>query len=163
VLKSAYGRQNHHTLSGLCVCCERALKSAGERSTHGGVGAGTFGKPPARGAVGVARLAISGNLAAGVIPCWQITGCALGERLRRSQLACAHAVLADHNLNITHYIALLVQRVCGGCLQKPRGRSPRRWWFVIGSYTCSLPASSRLRSHIRMPIAVAVGQPGGGS
>jgi hypothetical protein len=35
-LKSANGRQNHHTLSGLCVCCERALKSAGERNTHGG-------------------------------------------------------------------------------------------------------------------------------
>jgi hypothetical protein len=43
------GRQNYHTLSGLCVCCERALKSAGERSTHGRAGAGTFGKPPARG------------------------------------------------------------------------------------------------------------------
>jgi hypothetical protein len=27
---------HHHTLSGLCVCYERALKSAGERSTHGG-------------------------------------------------------------------------------------------------------------------------------
>jgi hypothetical protein len=54
--------------------------------------------------VGVARLAISGDLAAGVIPCWQIADCALGERLRRSQLACAHAVLADHNLNIIYYI-----------------------------------------------------------
>jgi hypothetical protein len=41
---------------GLCVCRERALKSAGERNTHGGVGAGTFGKPPARG--GVERLCI---------------------------------------------------------------------------------------------------------
>jgi hypothetical protein len=61
---------HHHTLSGLCVCYERALKSAGERSTHGGVGAGTFGKPPARGTAGVARLATSGDLAAGVIPCW---------------------------------------------------------------------------------------------
>jgi hypothetical protein len=47
--KSANGRQNHHTPSGLCVCREQALKSAGERNTHGGVGAGTFGKPPARG------------------------------------------------------------------------------------------------------------------
>ena len=107
-LKSANGRQNHHALSGLCVCRERALKSAGERNTHGGVGAGTFGKPPARGAVGVARPAISGDLAAGVIPCWQIADCALGERLRRSQLACAHAVLADHNLNIIYYITLLL-------------------------------------------------------
>jgi hypothetical protein len=53
-LKSANGRLNHHTLSGLCVCCERALKSAGERNTHNQVGAGTFGEPPARG--GVERL-----------------------------------------------------------------------------------------------------------
>jgi hypothetical protein len=53
-LKSANGRLNHRTLSGLCVCCERALKSAGERNTHNQVGAGAFGKPPARG--GVERL-----------------------------------------------------------------------------------------------------------
>jgi hypothetical protein len=32
-LKSANGRLNHHTLSGLCVCCEWALKSAGERNS----------------------------------------------------------------------------------------------------------------------------------
>ena len=31
------------------MCRERALKSAGERNTHGEVGAGTFGEPPARG------------------------------------------------------------------------------------------------------------------
>jgi hypothetical protein len=48
-LESANGRQKHHTQAGLHVCCERALKSAAERTTHGGaVGAGTFGKPPAR-------------------------------------------------------------------------------------------------------------------
>jgi hypothetical protein len=35
-LKSANGRQKHHTQAGLRVCCERALKSAGERTTHGG-------------------------------------------------------------------------------------------------------------------------------
>ena len=50
-LKSVYGRQNHHTQAGLPVCCEQALKSVGEQNTHGGVGAGTFGKPPARGRV----------------------------------------------------------------------------------------------------------------
>jgi hypothetical protein len=52
-LKSANGRLNHRTPSpsGLCVCCERALKSAGERNTHNQVGAGAFGKPPARGGV----------------------------------------------------------------------------------------------------------------
>jgi hypothetical protein len=55
-LKSVNGRLNHHTLSGLCVCCERALKSAGERNTHNQVGAGAFGKPPARG--GVERLCV---------------------------------------------------------------------------------------------------------
>jgi hypothetical protein len=36
-LKSANGRQTHHTQAGLPVCCEQALKSAGERNTHGGV------------------------------------------------------------------------------------------------------------------------------
>jgi hypothetical protein len=35
-LKSANGRQKHHTQAGLRVCCERALKSAGERTTHVG-------------------------------------------------------------------------------------------------------------------------------
>jgi hypothetical protein len=39
-LKSANGRQNHHTQAGLHVCCERALKRAGERNTHGRAGAG---------------------------------------------------------------------------------------------------------------------------
>jgi hypothetical protein len=49
-LKSANGPgQTHHTLSGICVCRERALKGAGERNTHNQVGAGAFGKPPARG------------------------------------------------------------------------------------------------------------------
>jgi hypothetical protein len=49
-LKSANGRQTHHTQAGLPVCCEQALKSVGERNTHGGgTVAGTcFGKPPAR-------------------------------------------------------------------------------------------------------------------
>jgi hypothetical protein len=35
-LKSANGRQTHHTKTGLPVCCEQALKSAGEQNTHGG-------------------------------------------------------------------------------------------------------------------------------
>jgi hypothetical protein len=64
-LKSANGRQNHHTLSGLCVCCERALKSAGERNTHGGVGAGAFGKPPARGTLGVSTSGIQRRIGGG--------------------------------------------------------------------------------------------------
>jgi hypothetical protein len=47
-LKSGNGRQTHHTEAGLPVCCEQALKSVGERNTHGGYRCGTFGKPPAR-------------------------------------------------------------------------------------------------------------------
>jgi hypothetical protein len=35
-LKSANGRQTHHTKTGLPVCCEQALKSAGTQNTHGG-------------------------------------------------------------------------------------------------------------------------------
>jgi hypothetical protein len=35
-LKSANGRQKHHAQAGLHVCCEQALKSAGERNTRGG-------------------------------------------------------------------------------------------------------------------------------
>jgi hypothetical protein len=38
-LKSTNG-QKHHTQTGLHVCYERALNGAGERNTHGGVGAG---------------------------------------------------------------------------------------------------------------------------
>jgi hypothetical protein len=48
-LKSADSRQTLHTQAGHPVCCEQALKSVGERNTHGGRGgAGAFGKPPAR-------------------------------------------------------------------------------------------------------------------
>jgi hypothetical protein len=67
-LKSANGRLNHHTPSGLCVCCERALKSAGERNTHNQVGAGAFGKATACTGGGLwelAHLTSSGDLAAG--------------------------------------------------------------------------------------------------
>jgi hypothetical protein len=68
-LKSANGRLNYHTPSGLCVCCERALKSAGERNTHNQVGAGTFGKHRLHGGLWeLAHLASSGDLAAGGSP-----------------------------------------------------------------------------------------------
>jgi hypothetical protein len=89
-LKSANGRQNHHTLSGLCVCRERALKSAGERNTHGGVGVGAFGKPPARGALGVSTSGIQRRIGGGGVrgpPAGKLLTALLGERLRRSQLA----------------------------------------------------------------------------
>ena len=67
-LKSANGRLNHHTPSGLCVCCERALKSTGERNTHNQVGAGTFGKPPARGTLGVSTSDIQRRFGGGGFP-----------------------------------------------------------------------------------------------
>jgi hypothetical protein len=39
-LKSANGRQTHHTQAGFPVCCEQALKSAGKRNIHTGGTAG---------------------------------------------------------------------------------------------------------------------------
>jgi hypothetical protein len=92
-LKSANGRLNHHTPSGLCVCCERALKSVGERNTHNQVGAGTFGKPPARGTLGVGTSDIQRRFGGGFFfpPAGKllthVLTALLGERLRRSQLA----------------------------------------------------------------------------
>jgi hypothetical protein len=109
-LKGAYGRQNHRALSGLYVCCERALKSAGERNTHGTRGGrcGDLRETACTGGCGSCATSNQWRFGgAGVIPCWQIADCALGERLRRSQLACAHAVLAGHDLNIKYYIIIL--------------------------------------------------------
>ena len=67
-LKSTNGRQNHHTISGLCVCCERALKGTGERNTHNQVGAGTFEKPPARGTLRVSTSGIQRRFGGGGFP-----------------------------------------------------------------------------------------------
>jgi hypothetical protein len=76
------------TLSGLRVCCEWALKSAGERNTHGGVGAGTFGKPPARGTLGVSTSDIQRLFGGGGSPpAGELLTALLGMRLRRMQLA----------------------------------------------------------------------------
>jgi hypothetical protein len=47
-LKSANGRQKHHTQAGLLVCCERALKSAGERSWGTGTGTALGNRPHER-------------------------------------------------------------------------------------------------------------------
>jgi hypothetical protein len=122
-LKSAHGRQNHRTPSGLCVCCERALKSAGELlSTCGLAGAGTFGKPPARGTVGVTGLAISGDLAAGVSPAGKLltarwaSGFAARSSLRSRRPS---GPQPQYQYNILHYITLplaflLLLRVAGG-------------------------------------------------
>jgi hypothetical protein len=41
-LKSSNGRQTHHTKTGLPVCREQALKSVGERNTHGGCRCGAL-------------------------------------------------------------------------------------------------------------------------
>jgi hypothetical protein len=94
----------------LRVCCESALKSAGELlSARGLADAGTSGKPPARGAVGVGvtGLAGSGDLAAGVTPAGKFMTARWASGFAASPLAarCAHAVLAGHNLNMT-YITL---------------------------------------------------------
>ena len=60
------GRQTHHTLSGLCVCRERALKSAGERNTHGGGRCGDLRETACTGESGGALYGIDGgDLAAG--------------------------------------------------------------------------------------------------
>ena len=88
-LKSANGRLNHHTPSGrLLLSGERALKSAGERNTHNQVGAGAFGKPPARGTLGVSTSDIQRRFGGGGCPpAGKLLTALLGERLRRSQLA----------------------------------------------------------------------------
>jgi hypothetical protein len=70
-LKSSDGRQTHHTPSGLRVCSERALKSAGEplatgeRNTHGGGRCGDLRETACTGggAGELARLAFSGDSA----------------------------------------------------------------------------------------------------
>jgi hypothetical protein len=112
-LKSANGRQNHHTLSGICVCRERALKGAGERNTHNQVGAGTFGKPPARGTLSFVRASTSGiqrrfggggGGGGGATPCWQIADRVVGRAASPLAARCARDVLADHNPNIIYYI-----------------------------------------------------------
>jgi hypothetical protein len=78
-LKSANGRQTHHTKTGLPVCCEQALKGVGEQNT--------FGKPPAReksanrNTSGGAQWPVAlldmegGDLATGGLftPCWRIS------------------------------------------------------------------------------------------
>jgi hypothetical protein len=86
----------HHTLSGLYVCRERALKSAGERNTHGGAGAGTPRKPPApaRGTLGVSTPDIQRRLGGGGSPLPAMLTALLGERRRFAarRARCAHAV-----------------------------------------------------------------------
>jgi hypothetical protein len=106
-LKSSNSRQTHHTLSGLRVCCERGLKSADERNTHGG---GAVRGPPGNRLHGglweLAHLAYSGDLAAGGFPCWQIADRVVGRAASPLAARCAHDVLAGHNLNIIYYITL---------------------------------------------------------
>jgi hypothetical protein len=83
-LKSAIGRQNRHTLSGLRVCCERALKSAGERNTHGGR-CGGLRETARTGDFGSNRSRIQwlfGGGGYGVLPCWRSDGCAARSSLR---------------------------------------------------------------------------------
>jgi hypothetical protein len=63
-LKTADGRQKHHTQAGLHVYCERALKSAGERTRRtGGPVRGPSGNrpPPARNAKEAAPRGVVGG------------------------------------------------------------------------------------------------------
>jgi hypothetical protein len=85
-----------------CRCrCRRCAGAGGRWRWRSAVACGAAG----RGAGRCSMAAFSGGLAAGVAPCWQITDCALGERLRRSQLACARAVLAGHDLDARCHIS----------------------------------------------------------
>jgi hypothetical protein len=53
----------------------------------------------------LAHLTSSGDLAAGGFPpCWQIADRVVGRAASPLAARCAHAVLADHNLNIIYYI-----------------------------------------------------------
>jgi hypothetical protein len=74
-LKSANGRQKHPTQAGLHVCCERALKSAGEWTTHGGGGSGggpSGNRPRERSSTSVDR----GGALHGSTARWWRFGCA---------------------------------------------------------------------------------------
>jgi hypothetical protein len=50
------------------------------------------------------RLASSGELASGGLPCWQIADCVAGRAASPLAARCARAVLAGHNPNTTHSI-----------------------------------------------------------
>ena len=77
-----------HSIWPVVLSGERALKCAGERNTRNQVGAGTFGKPPARGTLGVSTSDIQRRFGGGGFPpAGKLLTALLGERLRRSQLA----------------------------------------------------------------------------
>ena len=68
-LKSANGpAESPHSIWQVVLSGERALKCAGERNTRNQVGAGTFGKPPARGTLGVSTSDIQRRLGGGGSP-----------------------------------------------------------------------------------------------
>jgi hypothetical protein len=103
--RSNNGAEPPHSIWPVVLSGERALKCAGERNTRNQVDAGTFGKPPARGTLGVSTSDIQRRLgAAGGFPCRQIADRVVGRAASPLAARCAHAVLADHNLNIIYYI-----------------------------------------------------------
>jgi hypothetical protein len=57
-----------HSMRPVVLSSERALKCAGERNTRNQVGAGTFGKPPARGTLGVSISDIQRRFGGGGFP-----------------------------------------------------------------------------------------------
>jgi hypothetical protein len=132
-LKSADGRRTLHTQAGHPVCCEQALKSVGERNTHGGCWCGDLREATAHakevrasntsGGGLVALLDIEGgDLAAGGSPPAGelLTGNigSLRELAATTKSAC-FALLADLYLNIN--IVLYYTIIITGHTPSPRG------------------------------------------
>jgi hypothetical protein len=108
-LKSAYGRQKHHTQTCLHVCCERALKSAGKQKHTRGGGGGSVRETVCTGDFGSNCSDIQRRLGCGgwLALCRPSTGCVVRRAASPHAARCAHAVLADYNLNIyitSHYV-----------------------------------------------------------
>jgi hypothetical protein len=96
------GRHTTHK-PGLPVCCEQALKSAGERNTHGGCRCGDLRETARAEEVQEALLDIEGgDLAAGVIPCWRIVDRKYRLASRVAGTKSASRLLADLHLNIKY-------------------------------------------------------------
>jgi hypothetical protein len=113
-LKSADGRRTLHTQAGHPVCCEQALKSVGERHSHGGCRCGGLRETARAREVYTsgwreeALLGIEGgDLAAGVIHCWQIVDWKCRSLCEWQPLKALRASLRAYRyLNIKYYIVL---------------------------------------------------------
>jgi hypothetical protein len=107
------------------VCCERALKApANGIHTGGGRGGGASGHRRHGGLWELAHLASSSDLAAGGFPPAGklLTAlCVVGRAASPLAARCAHDVLADHDLDIIHYIS------CSPRRPRPPVRSAGPW------------------------------------